>query len=169
MNITLEQLLEARDRRRRMQIDLLDNHPGCTLLVLTVNIPGSEKRTSASVAIGAAGVKELLTAIGPELVTFNVRDLQTGYEAYFVTKIPPSEAKRMAVEIEDTHPLGRIFDIDVMQTGGLPISGETIGRPARKCLICGRPARECMRSRRHSVGELLVEINRIHDGYFQRT
>lgn len=169
MDITLEQLLEARDRRRRMQIDLLEDYPGSTLMVLTVNIPGSEKRTSSSVAIGAAGVKELLTAIGNELVTFNVRDLQTGYEAYFVTRIAPLPAKRMAADIEETHPLGRLFDIDVMQTGGLPISGQEIGRSERKCLICGRPARECMRARRHSVGELLVEINRIHDGYFQRT
>lgn len=168
MNITLEQLLEARDRRRQMQIDLLEDNPGCSLLVLTVNIPGSEKRTPVSVAIGSEGVKELLAAIGAALVSFCIRDLQTGYEAYFVTNLPPLEAKRLATDIEDTHPLGRLFDIDVMQTGGIPISGDRVGRPARKCLICGAPARECMRAQRHSIGELISNINRLHDGYFQR-
>lgn len=169
MNITLEQLLAARDDRRATQIRLLHDHPGASLLVLTVNIPGSEKRTNESVAIGGAGVRELLRRLGDSLVTFTMRDLQTGYEGYFVTTLPALEAKRLAVSIEDEHPLGRLFDIDAMAEGGQPIPGSAVGRPERPCLLCGKPARECMRSQRHSIPELLKEIKRIHDGYFQRT
>ena len=46
MTITLEELLEARDNRRLAQLSLIEANPGMTLVVLTVNIPGSENTHS---------------------------------------------------------------------------------------------------------------------------
>jgi len=169
MAISLAMLLAARDHRRDMQLMLLHKYPGSSVVVLTVNIPGAEKRTSRSVAVGREGMKVLSTRFPVEPLFTTERDLPTGYEGYFVTTVPPEQAKRVCVEIEETHPLGRIFDIDVIGEDGIPLSRTDYGGSPRKCLICGNDARVCMRLRSHSTEELLNVINKIHDDYFLGT
>jgi holo-ACP synthase CitX len=112
MSITLEQLLKSRDERVEHQKDLLGTHPGKSLLCLTVQLPGPEKRNRTSLAIAQAGVEAVREAFKPEYE--ELRDLETGYEAYFLVSLPAPETKRLACHIEDTHPLGRLMDIDVI-------------------------------------------------------
>ena len=164
MTISLEQLLESRDRRAAMQKDLLDKYPGKSLLCLTVQLPGAEKRNAASLAIADAGVAAIREVLTPEREI--LRDLETGYEAYFIVSCTDTEAKRLAVGIEDSHPLGRMMDIDVISLEG-PLSRESIGLGPRPCLICGQPARICMRARTHSTEELIETINAKVDNYLK--
>ncbi len=164
MTISLEQLLESRDRRAAMQKDLLDKYPGKSLLCLTVQLPGREKRNAASLAIADAGVAAIREVLTPEREI--LRDLETGYEAYFIVSCTDTEAKRLAVGIEDSHPLGRMMDIDVIRLEG-PLSRESIGLGPRPCLICGQPARICMRARTHSTEELIETINAKIDNYLK--
>lgn len=158
MQITLEQLLESRDRRAARQAELIALHPGYTLLCLTVMLPGSVKRSDVSLKIAAAAVSAVRSAFGPMFE--ELRDLETGYEGYFIINMPSVEAKRLAVSLEERHPLGRLFDLDVITADG-PLSREELGLPVRQCLICGNPARECMRTRAHSSEELLERISAI--------
>ena len=93
------------------------------------------------------------------------RDLNTGYEAYLVTPLPLLEAKRIAVTIEDTHPLGRLFDIDVINSDGIPVARNDIGEKPRRCLVCEHEARYCMRMRWHTQEEIWAKINEMVDLY----
>ena len=113
MSVTLEQLLQSRDKRAQHQRDLLGENPGKSLLCLTVQLPGSEKRNGMSLAIAKAGVEAIREAFKPEYEEF--KDLETGYEGYFLVPMDPLEAKRRACQLEDTHPLGRLMDIDVLR------------------------------------------------------
>ena len=54
MPVTLEQLLQSREERVQHQTDLLGTHPGTSLVCLTVQLPGAEKRTPASLKIASA-------------------------------------------------------------------------------------------------------------------
>lgn len=92
-------------------------------------------------------------------------DLETGYEAYLITPLPLLEAKRIAVTIEDTHPLGRLFDIDVINTDGIPVARNDIGEKPRRCLVCEHEARYCMRMRWHTQEEIWAKINEMVDLY----
>ena len=112
MPITLAELLDSRDKRVEHQKDLLGANPGKSLLCLTVQLPGPEKRNDTSLKIANAGVEAVRKAFVP--VYEELRDLETGYEAYFLVDLPAREAKRLACQIEDTHPLGRLMDIDVL-------------------------------------------------------
>ena len=112
MPITLAELLDSRDKRVEHQKDLLGANPGKSLLCLTVQLPGPEKRNDTSLKIANAGVEAVRKAFVP--VCEELRDLETGYEAYFLVDLPPKEAKRRTCQIEDTHPLGRLMDIDVL-------------------------------------------------------
>ena len=93
------------------------------------------------------------------------RDLNTGYEAYLITTMPLLEAKRVAVEIEDTHPLGRLFDIDVIDKQGIPVSRDRVGGQPRRCLVCDHEARYCMRMRWHTQEEIWARIRQMTDDY----
>lgn len=157
MPITLQQLLDARDARRELQQELIRRNPGKSLVMLTVNIPGSEKRTPEALVTGRAGVEELMRVFDTDSVT--ERDLPTGFEAWLLTPLPPDEAKSRAISIEQTHPLGRLMDIDVFQSDGTPIARAGMGEASRRCLICGEDARVCMRTFAHSQEELHSKIH----------
>ena len=161
MPVTLEQLLQSRDNRAKHQKDLLGAHPGRSLLCMTVQLPGPEKRNRTSLAIAEAGVEAIQEAFRPEFE--ELRDLETGYEAYFLVPLPGTDAKRIACFIEDAHPLGRLMDIDVFEMAdevghGGPISREALGLKPRKCLLCNNEVRYCMRAKTHTVNELLTRI-----------
>lgn len=155
--ITLEELLESRDARAAHQRELLAKYPGCALLCLTVQLPGAEKRNALSLKIARSGV-EAVRRLGP--LTEELKDLETGYEGYFIFEEAPLELKKKAVEIEDSHPLGRLFDLDVPS-----LDRAAFGLPLRKCLLCDNPARYCMRAKTHTAEELLKKIDSLCAAY----
>ena len=129
--MTLEDLLRSRDARVARQRELLTEHPGMSLLCLTVQLPGPVKRNDISLKIAKAGVEAVHSTFTPFFE--EQRDLETGFEAFFVVDLPPEDAKRLACRIEDTHPLGRLMDIDVIISAGSASASEehaTLGRLA---------------------------------------
>ena len=110
--MTLEALLASRDARVAHQARLLGKYPGMSLLCLTVMLPGPEKRSSMSLKIASEAVAAVRSRFEP--LFEELRDLETGYEGYFIVDMPPLEAKLAAVALEDSHPLGRLFDLDVI-------------------------------------------------------
>lgn len=165
MQITLEQLLGSRDARHARQMSLLEQHPDKTLVCLTVVMPGSVKRNEQSLTVAHAAVSEMRRVFDGETYSLEECDLETGYEAYLVTSLTETEAKTRCCDIEDKHPLGRLFDIDVIQHDGAPLPRAAVGRAPRKCLICDNEARYCMRNRTHTQEELHQHINRLIDNY----
>ena len=116
--VTLNELLASRDARHAMQQQLLADHSGKTLVCLTVVVPGSVKRNHQSLVVAHAAVDAIREAFAPEEGCLIERDLPTGYEAYLITPMPLLDAKLTATRIEDTHPLGRLFDIDIIDENG---------------------------------------------------
>lgn len=187
--VTLNELLASRDSRHAMQQKLLAEHSGKTLVCLTVVMPGSVKRNQQSLIVAHAAVEQMIESyeLGVRSYELGVRndelgvrsdelgirfggrlierDLETGYEAYLITPLPLLEAKRIAVQIEDTHPLGRLFDIDIIDKDGVPVSRDRVGSHPRCCLVCNRKARYCMRMRWHTQEEIWERINAMVDEY----
>ena len=188
--ITLHELLASRDARHATQQKLLAEHSGKTLVCLTVVMPGSVKRNQQSLTAAHAAVEAMrkafvikenkglsplenietpeplvpLESLAPTLLEL---DLETGYEAYLITPMPLLKAKRIAVNIEDTHPLGRLFDIDIINADGVPVSRDAIGEKPRRCLVCDHEARYCMRMRWHTQEDIWAKINEMVDSYVE--
>jgi len=167
MSATLEMILRSRDERQRLERELLSQYPQYALVVATVVAPGAEKRTGTSLRIAAAMERALSSAYGGIVQRFDRRDLETGYEAFLLVDCDDMEAKRRAVETEESHPLGRLFDIDVIGHDGVPMNRKSAGSVSRRCLLCGNDARVCMRLRSHTVDELKEHIRKMTDGYFR--
>lgn len=88
--------------------------------------------------------EETLGAAGPELLV--------------AVDAEPRELKRVVVSLEDQHPWGRIFDLDVVDPDLGNLSRARMGFAPRGCLVCGLPAAGCARSRAHSLDELTAVL-----------
>lgn len=163
--VTLTELLDSRDRRHQRQLDYLKKYPNDTLLVLTIVMPGSVKRNHLSLITAHAAVDAINNNFNNDIIESEIRDLITGYEAFFVVKKTSEESKRIACNIEDTHPLGRLFDIDILSSNGIPVSRTQLQIQPRRCLICGDDARVCMRTQKHNYDQLLEHINNMVNVY----
>lgn len=162
--ITLEQLLESRDRRYARQVEWIRRHEGTTLVCMTVILPGSVKRDERTLRIAKAGTEAVRKTLEP--LSEQLYDLETGFEGYFSVDGSVLDVKRICCEIEDTHPLGRLMDLDVLEPAGegvVPVSRSRIGFPPRRCLLCDLPARVCMRAKTHSREALLAKIDEMLD------
>ncbi len=163
--ITLDRLLASRDTRRAIQQQLMAANPESTLVCLTVVMPGSVKRNEQSLTVAQAAVEALKHELDGRISYLDERDLPTGYEAFLLVSMAPLEAKKITCMIEETHPLGRLFDIDVFDTGGLPVPREAVGLQLRRCMLCDNEARWCMRNRTHTQEELHNHINELISNY----
>lgn len=167
MEITLDMLLESREKRWQLQRQLIQDNPGLTLVCLTVIIPGNVKRNAQSLVVAHAAVEAIQEAFGQSIHWQREQDLSTGYEGYYLVDMSMIACKRLACEIEDNHPLGRLFDIDVINTHVEPVSRSVIGREGRKCLLCDQDARYCMRNHTHTRDELQQKIQQMIEAYAQ--
>lgn len=168
MEITLDKLLASRDRRVEMQQKLREKYPNMTIVCLTVIMPGNIKRNLSSLIVSQVAINALLNRLEGNIVDVVTRDLETGYEAYVMTDLSQQEAKLLACDIEDNHPLGRLFDIDILDIDGVPVKRETVGSNPRRCLMCDNEARYCMRNRTHTPQELNAKIQQMVDAYVQQ-
>ncbi len=168
MAITLEELLASRDARREKEMVYLRRYPQYTLMVLTIVVPGSDKRTRAAKVVAHAAVDALREEFGDAIFKEEICDLVTGFEAYLLLSVERENAKIRAIGLEERHPLGRLMDIDVIGEDGTPFGRGAMRRAPRKCIICDNDARVCMRAATHTPLAIDNRINQMVDEYLLR-
>jgi len=165
----LLEILKSREDRAKKQMDILSIYP-YSLISFTLNIPGIIKDSNQYRKIHKAGMEEIidyLERIQSELKYIEEINKITGSEGYLSVNMDSSILKELMVEIENTHPLGRIFDIDVFDKYHNQMSRSDLGLESRKCLICNKDARVCMREKNHSYEELISRIEKINREYLR--
>ena len=160
--VTLEQMLEARERRAQRQQVLLAQY-GLPLVSFTMNIAGPVKNNPLirrGFRLGARTLKEHLALSGCTPLYEEAIDEDTGCEALYVVDTDPDSLKNLTCAIEEHLLVGRLFDMDVIAPDGRKLERQN----PRRCLICGGPAGECARSRTHSVEELQLATTALLSG-----
>ena len=153
--VTLEQVLLQRDQRVHLIRQLSDQYPQHSILSFKLNIPGPIKNNDTIKAVFNEGLNALPSHPVKQVVA---NYLAGGPEAILVYTMSPSALKQQMVTLEETHPLGRLFDCDVES-----IKRQDLGYSGRQCLICDQQAQVCGRSRTHSVDQLIAKIEEIID------
>lgn len=166
--VSLEEILNARENRVKIQQKMLQKAPTC-LLSFTLNIPGPVKvfpYTKWAYEVGSSIISKGVSLLnGDVLEQFEAKN-ETGWDGFFALNLPPEEIKTYLLEQEEHHPLGRLFDFDVLRTDGSKLSRQELGFPERTCLLCGNPAFLCGRSRTHSAQELLAKEIELMENFF---
>ncbi len=154
VNVTLEDILRARDARADAQRRLLQVHR-LPLVSFTMNIAGPVKSSPLIELAFDAGLVALCSALG-QPVTAEIIRPATGCEALLVYDRPAAVLKAACLTLETAAPIGRLYDLDVLDTDGSKLS-----RPEpRTCLICGGPVTVCSRSRAHGLDAI---VGRTHE------
>lgn len=157
--VELPAMLDAREARARRQAGVHATHPDAVLVSFCLNIPGPVKTNDLLRRLfdeGCAEIVKQLNDLDTVCLSHEEVHAPTGDEALLaVTGAEAAAIKSAMTTLEESHPLGRLFDIDVLAADGVKLSRST----PRRCLLCGRQAQDCARSRRHSVKELTDRIS----------
>ena len=155
VNVTLEDILHARDGRADAQRRLLHSHR-LPLVSFTMNIAGPVKSAPLIELAFDTGLEALYAALGQPEAAEIIRPA-TGCEALLVYDRPAAELKAACLALESAAPIGRLYDLDV-----LDVDGGKLSRPEpRTCLICGGPVTVCSRSRAHGLDAIVDRTNEI--------
>jgi len=166
--ISLSQILEAREQRVAAQQELLRRYEK-PLICFTMNIPGPVKHTpliSRGFAYGSRALLHALKENGIPILHWDATEPDTGCEAFCVAEASAETLKRICTEIEDTLPVGRLFDMDVLNTDGNKLTRDTVGGKSRSCMVCGAPGALCASRRIHTVAQLQEATNRLLTEHF---
>lgn len=166
--IDLEQMLLAKEKRVENQKIILTryNYP---LISLSLVIPGPIKNSSGANFLFQEAIKALHNCFSENkisLINEKHYHAQTGYEAIFSVKCKPDQLKQYCINIEDNHPLGRLWDIDVID----PISQTSVSRTkfnhhSRQCFVCQDIAKVCSRTKKHALEEIFYTIEKKINNY----
>ncbi|AUI65574.1 MULTISPECIES: triphosphoribosyl-dephospho-CoA synthase CitG [Glaesserella] len=158
--ISLEQLLAAREERMLLQQRCLQQY-GQTVLSVTLLACGAVKKNSLLDHLFAkclAHLTALFSQLSLKPTEEFIRPLETGHEALFVLPIDAKTLKQAVISLEESSPLARLWDIDVIDSTGKLLSRSEFGFNARPCLLCSDDAKQCARSRKHAIGDILAEM-----------
>lgn len=157
-------VLRARDARAERQYRLLETH-AAPLISFTMNIAGEIKHNPLIERAFREGVKRIESQLAwhGAAVLECIQTIEfTGCEQLWVVRGDARQLKIWMQAIEEADALGRLFDIDVIDTSGMKLERSA----ARRCLICDQPAKLCGRNRSHPAQELYLKAGSIIREYF---
>ena len=169
--VTVEEMMAFRDARAELQgaMRMKYNAP---VISFSMNIPGEIKTNERIRHAFEEGLKALHCHLcgennivkeksgGYEIAEEKERHEACGDEWIAAVNAQADELKELATSIEESHPFGRLFDIDVIDE-----NGEKLSRAVpRRCLICDEEASVCARSRKHDLTELKKVVEEILTG-----
>ncbi|QMI04027.1 citrate lyase holo-[acyl-carrier protein] synthase [Citrobacter sp. RHB25-C09] len=158
--VSLEEILQAREKRVARQRHALACYR-LPLISLTLVAPGPIKNTPAWRRVADLARAEIVACCERNqwvCVWETTTAARSGPEWMAALCAPAKQLKQAMLLLEDEHPLGRLWDIDVIDCDGSVISRSALGKASRPCLICNEDAHVCARARRHEPDLLLEEI-----------
>ena len=151
--VDMPHMLARREARSREQQKFLHAHHS-PLISFSMNIPGPVKTNALirkAFTLGKNSLLSQLAQVNAVILDSLETHEDTGDELLLsIGSVSPEVLKDIAVNIEDASPIGRLYDIDIIDIDGHKLSRSHY----RKCLICSKQAQECARSRTHTVREM---------------
>lgn len=161
--VTLDEMLTARETRVFRQKEFLSEYK-CPLICFTMNIAGSIKHSPIIERAFFEGVNALKKCLPEEKIQDSATHIShTGCEMILSVDMDGAALKEICTKIEEASPLGRLFDMDVIDKYGEKLSR----KGERGCIVCGAPGRACSARRVHSADELWVVTQKIIYEHFK--
>lgn len=162
----MQDILESRENRVDLQEDLRSKY-NMPIMAMRVNYPGINKNNETT-----KNIMEIMFKIVKDLFRGDIYYTYNSFTgegpiSILVIDKPAREIKKIAIEIECKHTLGRCMDLDVYTKDGNAISRSDLDVQSRKCYLCEEDAQVCVRSQKHSISEVIDYINEKHKEYME--
>ena len=166
--VTSEELRAARDRRVLEKWELLSAGDGSCLVEFSLNIAGAVK----VFPLARTAFREELRELQEKFGRFSIKNTKiceepTGDHAFFLLDSPEIPVKQFLVSIEESHPLGRLFNLDVCGLGGVSVKRQDLHLLPRTCLVCGGDANICQAKKRHSMELIQWQTAKLFNDHFR--
>lgn len=122
----LEEFLLMREKRVEIQNEIIENFKN-PILVLRANYPGEEKNSFVAKYIVEIMKNEVLEIFNSQIVYLQKIESIEGPTYIYSIKDLGKNIKKIAIEIEESHILGRCVDIDVFDNNGYLFSRKDFG------------------------------------------
>ena len=167
-SVTSEELRAARDRRVLKKWEFLASGGEICLVEFSLNIAGAVKAFPFARAAFREEVQELTDRLSRfSVLKSEVYEETTGDCAFFLLKSPAVPVKKFLVSIEESHPLGRLFNLDVCGHDGISIKRHDLGLLPRTCLVCGEDAHVCAAKKSHSMELIQWQTAKLFHEFFR--
>ncbi|WP_426709134.1 triphosphoribosyl-dephospho-CoA synthase CitG [Cetobacterium sp. SF1] len=160
----LDQFLLDREERADRQFALIDKF-NLPLISLRSNYPGENKNAFIPREILEIIHEEIQNILGNSIkYEENIISLE-GKTFLLIVKMNAIDLKKLVMEIEEKHLLGRCVDIDIFNENKEPLSRTDLGYSKRKCFLCDNLAFACGRSMAHTHEEIQDNIKTRYINY----
>lgn len=132
--------------QRFNRVKSLVNETNCVILI-KVNYPGNQKLNAFTFFVFHEAIRALEITLDD--ITYSVE----GPIGVKISDENPKPLKEMLMAFEDTHPLGRLIDCDVLTINGM-ISRTDFNTTMRSCLLCNQAAHVCIVSKKHTMKDI---------------
>jgi len=163
-NINPIDILNARENRVRLQESLSKKYR-FPFIALRTNYPGLDKNNFVANDIASIMNNECHRIFENKIIHNETLNSFEGLVYLMFIKEDPVNIKKSMIDLEKNHPLGRLVDIDVYRDDSQGISRSQLNLPKRKCFICENDAHICVRSRAHSLDELIKYIHISYENF----
>jgi len=166
--VTSEELRAARDRRVLKKWEFLTSGEGLCLVEFSLNIAGTIKVFPFARMAFREESRELTDRLSRfSVLKTEVFEETSGDYAFFLLKSPAVSVKKFLVSIEESHPLGRLFNLDVCGPDGISVKRHDLGLLSRTCLVCGEAAHICTAKKAHSMELIRWQTAKLFHDFFR--
>lgn len=157
----MENLLIEREKRIIFQKKIIKKYD-MPLVFFRVNYPGLDKINETTREILKIAYVDFNKALNEKVHLRLYNETPEGPNYTALMNCDAHFIKNKAVEFEETHPLGRLVDIDIFDLDGRSISRSDLKLPLRKCFLCSKDVFVCMREEKHTKQEIIDYINDLY-------
>ena len=146
------------------------SYPGgeICLVEFSLNIAGTVKTFPFAQAAFREEVRELSDRLSRfSVLKTEVYEKNTGDCAFFLLKSQAIQVKKFLVSVEESHPLGRLFNLDVCGPDGISVKRHDLGLLPRTCLVCGEDAHVCAQKKSHSMELIQWQTAKLFHEFFR--
>ena len=156
----INDILDDREKRYYKILSLIDRYKQ-PVICGKINYPGANKNTQEATKAFNALEKLLIKEFLEKSLYSKTHHGKDGSSLLIVINCGAVKAKEICIDIENKHPLGRVFDIDIYNTKGTPISRTELGHKPRKCVVCDGYGKICTRTQKHTYEEVINRKNEL--------
>ena len=160
MEKLMKRVLEAKEERSEFQKEFIARHQ-LPIISLTLNLPGGYELYSDWEKVFRIASKAINIAFEGSVKHKHRRIGKWGPEGFWAIGMSAMLVKMKTVEIENKHPMGRIFDIDVLDENGKVLSRRDLFMEGRQCMVCDDFALLCYREKKHDYAEVRKSAEKI--------